>query len=56
MIGGMVIWIPPAMMSAIALVLVINHLRLHDEAEPPPVDPEAARIAGMAPNWTGRTG
>jgi len=52
--GGMVVWIPPAMMSAIALVLVVNHLRLHDEAAPPPTDPRAARIAAMAANWTGR--
>ena len=31
-IGGIVIWIPPAMMSVIAVLLVINALRLHEEA------------------------
>ncbi len=54
LVGGMVIWIPPAMMSAIAVVLVVNHLRLHEEKAPPPLDPRAARIAAMAANWTGR--
>lgn len=29
-IGGIVIWIPPGMMSVAALVLVVNSLRLHD--------------------------
>ena len=54
LVGGMVIWIPPAMMSAIAVLLVINHLRLEEEKAPPPRDPRAARIAAMAANWTGR--
>ncbi|MGH7069004.1 MAG: cytochrome c oxidase assembly protein [Acetobacteraceae bacterium] len=52
--GGMIIWIPPVMMSAIAVVLVVNHLRLHEENAPPPSDPRAARIAAMAASWTGR--
>ncbi len=52
--GGMIIWIPPVMMSAIAVVLVVNHLRMHEEAAPPPLDPRAARMAAMAANWTGR--
>lgn len=34
-IGGIVIWIPPAMMSVLAVLLVINAVRLHDEASPP---------------------
>jgi putative membrane protein len=30
-LGGIVSWIPPGMMSAIALILVVNALRLHEE-------------------------
>jgi putative membrane protein len=32
-IGALIIWIPPAMMSIIALLLVINALRLADESK-----------------------
>jgi putative membrane protein len=32
-IGGIVIWIPPAMMSVLAMVLALNAMRLHDERE-----------------------
>lgn len=31
--GGGIVWIPPAMMSVAALLLVLNALRLNDEAE-----------------------
>jgi putative membrane protein len=44
--GGIVVWIPPAMMSAIALILVINHLRLYEAALPRPGDPRAAPWRG----------
>jgi putative membrane protein len=52
-IGGIVIWIPPAMMSAIAVLLVINALRLHEEATSE-ADPNGAALAALAKNWTGR--
>jgi putative membrane protein len=54
LVGGIVVWIPPAMMSAIALILVVNHLRLQEETSPPPLDPRAAALAAMAAKWTGR--
>lgn len=54
LIGGIVVWIPPAMMSAIAGILVLNHMRLHEESLPPSDDPRAAQIAAMAAKWTGR--
>lgn len=34
-IGGIVIWIPPAMMSVAAVLLVINAVRIHDETSGP---------------------
>jgi putative membrane protein len=30
-VGGLIIWIPPAMMSVLALVLVLNMLRRSEE-------------------------
>ncbi len=29
--GGLVLWIPPGMMSVIALLLILNNLRINDE-------------------------
>ena len=51
-IGGIVIWIPPAMMSAVGLLLVMNALRLSDEAIPQ-TDDDAAALAGLSRRWTG---
>ena len=56
LVGGMVIWIPPAMMSVIALLVVLTHLRRAEEAAPRSLDPRAARIEAMAARWTGRPG
>ena len=53
-VGGFVIWVPTAMMSVIGLLLVLNHLRLHEEAAEPSDDPEAARMSALAARWTGR--
>ncbi len=53
-VGGFVIWVPPAMMSVLGLLLVLNHLRLHDEATEPSDDPETARMTALAARWTGR--
>lgn len=52
-IGGIVIWIPPAMMSVIAVLLVINSLRLHEELTME-VNDDAAALARLASSWTGR--
>jgi putative membrane protein len=52
-IGGIVIWIPPAMMSVIAVLLVINAFRLHEESVVE-VDDDAAALAQLASKWTGR--
>jgi len=48
--GGLIVWIPPAMMSVVALLLVLNALRLNEEKE------DAARPPGAisSSNWTGR--
>lgn len=45
--GGLIVWIPPAMMSVVALILVLNALRLNEErqSDGQPV---------MAAPWTGR--
>jgi putative membrane protein len=52
-VGGIVIWIPPAMMSVIGLLLVVNALRLHEEATTETSD-GAAALAKLASSWTGR--
>ena len=52
-IGGIVIWIPPAMMSVMGVLLVLNGLRLVEEAETDE-DREAAALAALATRWTGR--
>ena len=54
LVGGMVIWIPPAMMSVIALLVVLTHLRQAEEAAPRSRDPRAARMEALAARWTGR--
>jgi putative membrane protein len=52
-LGGIVIWIPPAMMSVIGVLLVLNALRLHEEAQTE-TDDEASSIAAITDRWTGR--
>ncbi len=52
-IGGIVIWIPPAMMSVVGLLLVINALRLHEEAAKED-DPDGTSFGALAKSWTGR--
>jgi putative membrane protein len=49
--GGLIVWIPPAMMSVIALILVLNAIRLNEEKQ------EMAYENGnstSAAAWTGR--
>jgi putative membrane protein len=50
--GGLIIWIPPAMMSAVAFLLVINAYRLHEEREL--VANEDDESGFSAADWTGR--
>lgn len=45
--GGLIVWIPPAMMSVAALILVLNALRLSEERQ-------ALGQETMAAPWTGR--
>lgn len=45
--GGLIVWIPPAMMSAVALILVLNALRLNEEGR-------SAGQETMPAPWTGR--
>jgi putative membrane protein len=52
MIGGIVIWIPSAMMSVLALILVLNFMRLQEDGRPP--TPEDVAMADLARRWTGR--
>lgn len=49
-LGGLNIWIPPAMMSGVALILVINALRLDEEGKDPSEQPTDISAA----QWTGR--
>ena len=46
------IWFPPSMMSAIAVLLVVNNLRVHEEA----AGEDHADVQGwrIAKSWTGR--
>ena len=50
--GGLIIWIPPAMMSVAGMLVVINAMRLSDEtiAE---TDKDAAALAALSRRWTG---
>ncbi len=51
--GGLIIWIPPAMMSIIALLLVINALRVYEDSVME-TDEDASSLAELAKTWTGR--
>jgi putative membrane protein len=51
-IGGIVCWIPPAMMSVVGILLVLNALRLDEEAGTEE-DDAAAALAVLARRWTG---
>jgi putative membrane protein len=53
-IGAIVSWIPPAMMSVMALLLVLNAFRLHEERAARDQGPDAAALAALARRWTGR--
>jgi putative membrane protein len=46
--GGLIVWIPPAMMSVVALLLVLNALRLNEERQ------AVGQGDPMPAPWTGR--
>jgi putative membrane protein len=53
--GGLIVWIPSAMMSVIALILVINFLRRDEEREWKEDDEEnATGLVISSAQWTGR--
>ncbi|HZB92779.1 MAG TPA: cytochrome c oxidase assembly protein [Stellaceae bacterium] len=52
-IGGIVSWIPPAMMSVVGVVLVLNALRVHEDSITE-TDHDAASLAALSRSWTGR--
>jgi putative membrane protein len=51
--GGIIVWIPPAMMSAVAVLLVVNALRVHEESTRE-TNHDAAALAEISRAWTGR--
>ena len=55
-IGGIVIWIPAAMMSAVSFMLIVNNLRKHEDsfASPDGGDIRAVGAVGSSAAWTGR--
>jgi putative membrane protein len=52
-IGGVIIWIPPAMMSIVAAILVLVAVKNHEDAIEE-TDPDAIHLANLARRWTGR--
>lgn len=52
-IGGIVMWIPPSMMSVIGVLLVLNALRL-TEGSTTEMNDDASSLAALASRWTGR--
>jgi putative membrane protein len=52
-IGGIVMWIPPAMMSIAGMLIVLGALRRHEDAIVE-TDEEGAALAELAKSWTGR--
>lgn len=57
-IGGIVAWIPGAMMSSVAFLVVLNFLRIYEDSLPPEEfdddDSSPTRIVVYASSWTGR--
>lgn len=52
-IGAIVIWIPPSMMSVIGLLVVLNFIRINEDARRETSD-EKSRSGFAASQWTGR--
>ncbi len=51
-IGGLIIWIPSTMMSAVAFLLVLNFHRIHEKTLVT-TDAESTSVATYASRWTG---
>lgn len=53
-LGGIISWIPPAMMSVLGILVILNMLRVAEEAAMSAEDDEASRsMAALASRWTG---
>jgi putative membrane protein len=54
-VGGLIVWIPPSMMSVVALLLVLNALRRAENAAiaSEPADESDRRVVIDASKWTG---
>ena len=52
-LGGANIWIPPAMMSGVALLLVLNAFRLHEERQEQEKTDEGDDAVTIKAAWTG---
>ena len=50
--GGLIIWIPPAMMSVAGMLVVMNAMRLNDESIAE-TDKDATALAALSRRWTG---
>ena len=52
-LGAIIIWIPPAMMSVIGLLVVLNMIRLNEDKQKATTD-DSTRPGVSASQWTGR--
>lgn len=52
-VGSLIIWIPPAMMSVLALLLVLNALRRTEEGQPDNEDENMHGTVIQSSRWTG---
>lgn len=53
--GGLIVWIPAAMMSVVALLLVLDNMRRYDESKFKEMSSDEQRaMAAAASRWTGR--
>ncbi len=53
-IGGVILWIPSAMMSSVAFMLTLNNVRLHEEQQPAVEYDDDGPVAISSTAWTGR--
>ena len=54
MTGGIIVWIPPAMMSVIALLIGLNWVRLEEERKEKSNVETKTHIDALSHSWTGR--